>query len=121
MSFWSRDLLGVKTISEVSSSAAITSNTLTIDLSQGTLFYTNLNATVSTFTITNYQAYNASSFSLVFTADGTQRAVSWGTAVTWSGGTPPTLTSTNGKKDIFSFITLNSGSNWYGFIGGQNF
>jgi hypothetical protein len=39
--------------------------------------------------------------------------------VKWPGGTAPTLTTTNGKYDIFSFIY--DGTNWYGFIGGQNF
>jgi hypothetical protein len=120
MSNWSRDLYGVKSLSEVSSSAAISTNTLTIDLSMGGVFYTTLNADVNTFTVTNTPAGSAT-FTLVFTADGTARSVTWGASVLWSGGTPPTLTSTNGKKDIFSFMTLNGGTNWHGFTGGQNY
>jgi hypothetical protein len=65
-------------------------------------------------------ANNAGSFVLIFTADGTPRGVAWGASVSWPGGTAPTLTSTNGKKDVFGFISLNGGTNWYGFIGGQN-
>jgi hypothetical protein len=31
------------------------------------------------------------------------------------------LTSTNTKVDIFTFVTWDAGSNWYGFTSGQNF
>jgi hypothetical protein len=33
----------------------------------------------------------------------------------------PTLTSTNGKVDIFTFVTWDAGTNWYAFTSGQNF
>jgi hypothetical protein len=39
----------------------------------------------------------------------------------WPGGTAPTLTSTNGKEDIFSFVTIDGGTTWFAFNGGQNF
>lgn len=121
MSNWSRSLNGVQTLSEVSSSATISAGSLTLDLSTGNTFYVSLNGAVSTFTISNPQSIGASAFTLVFTADGTARSVTWGTAVSWSGGTAPTLTSTNNKRDVFTFLTLNGGTNWYGFTGGQNF
>ena len=76
---------------------------------------------IGTLTISSPPASNnAGSFVLIFTADGTARSVTWGASVLWPGGIAPTLTSTNGKKDVFGFISLNSGTNWYGFIGGQN-
>lgn len=103
-------------------SPAISAGSLTLNLANGNVFDVALNAAINTLTISSPPATNnAGSFVLIFTADGTARAVSWGTAVTWSGGTTPTLTSTNGKKDVFGFISLNSGTNWYGFVGGQNF
>jgi hypothetical protein len=58
---------------------------------------------------------------VAFTADGTQRTVVWPGSVKWSGGAAPTLTATNGKIDVFTFLSLNGGTNWLGFIGGQNF
>ena len=94
---------------------------LTLDLANGNVFNVALNAAVTTLTISSPPAANnAGSFVLIFTADGTPRAVSWGASILWPGGTAPTLTSTNGKKDVFGFVSLNSGTNWYGFIGGQN-
>jgi hypothetical protein len=99
----------------------IESNSLSLDLSVGNFFDVQLNNTISSLSILNPpQTGSASSFALQLTGDGTSRAVSWGSAVTWSGGTPPTVTSTSGKKDIFVFVSNNSGSNWYGFISGQN-
>jgi len=120
MSNWSRDMLGVKKLSEVSGSASISSGTLTLNLATATTFYVSLNAAITTLTITNVPTGTAA-FTLIFTADGTARSVTWGASVLWPGNTAPTLTSTNGKRDIFSFVTLNGGTNWYGFTGGQNF
>lgn len=120
MSNWSRDLLGVDLLSEISSSAAIATNALTLSVSSSTVFYVSLNSAISTFTVTDTPA-GSSAFTLIFTADGTPRSVTWGTAVSWSGGTAPTLTSTANKRDVFTFLTLNGGTNWYGFTGGQNF
>lgn len=102
-------------------SPAISAGTLTLNLANGNVFDVALNAAVTTLTISNPPAANnAGSFVLIFTADGTPRAVTWGASILWPAGTAPTLTSTNGKKDVFAFISLNSGTNWYGFIGGQN-
>ena len=120
MSNWSVDLLGVKMLSEITQSPAINSSTLSIDLSLGTTFNVTMDANVTSFQISNVPTNAAGSFNLVLTYDGNSRAFAWGSAVTWSGGSAPTLTNTHGKKDIFSFITLNNGSNWYGFVGGQN-
>ncbi len=45
--------------------------------------------------------------------------VTWFTTIKWPGGTPPTLTTTNGKTDVFAFLC--TGSNTYdAFIVGQN-
>ena len=94
---------------------------LILNLANGNVFNVALNANITTLTISNPPAANnAGSFVLVFTADGNPRAVTWGASILWPGGTAPTLTSTSGKKDVFGFISLNSGTNFMGFIGGQN-
>ena len=92
-----------------------------MDLSQANTFEVTWNVNVSSFTITNPPATNyAGSFTLVTTGNGNPYTWNWGSAVTWSGGSAPSVTTTNGKKDIYGFITTNQGTNWYGFIGGQN-
>lgn len=106
---------------ETSTAPTISSGTLTLDLSGSNFFAVSLNAAITTLTISNTPASAAASFTLELTADGTARAVSWGSAIKWSGGTAPTLTSTSGKKDVFAFYSNDGGTTWQGFIGGQNF
>jgi hypothetical protein len=120
MSNWSQDLRGVRNLSEVSASAAISAGTLTLDLSTAGVFYVSLNAAITTLTISNTQTAGSSAFTIIFTADGTPRSVTWGGSILWPAGASPLLTSTNGKKDVFSFVTLDGGTNWHGFVGGQN-
>ena len=106
---------------ELSASPTISANTLTIDLYTGTVFTVALNANINTFTVSNVASSgNVSLFTLVFTADGTARTVSWPASFLWPSGTAPTLTSTNGKRDVFTFFTSNGGTNWLAFTSGQN-
>lgn len=44
----------------------------------------------------------------------------WPGEVLWSGGTPPVLTATVGKTDVFSFLCID-GTNWIGLTTGLNF
>jgi hypothetical protein len=113
----------LKFYNETTSAPAISAGTLTLDLSAAQVFTVSLNANVTTLTISNTPATASRSigFTLILTADGTARTVTWGAAVLWPAGTSPTLTSTNGKKDVFSFVTTNGGTTWLGFTGGQNF
>ena len=115
-----QNLIGVERISEISSSATISASILPINVTGSTMFNVSLNSAITTFTIGGAPS-GSSAFTLIFTADGTARSVTWGSAVTWSGGTAPTLTSTSGKRDVFTFLTLNGGLNWLGFTGGQNY
>jgi hypothetical protein len=60
-------------------------------------------------------------FTLVLVQDGTgSRTVTWFSTIKWAGGTAPTLTTTAGKADIFTFKCYGSGT-YYGMVAGQNF
>lgn len=50
---------------------------------------------------------------------GGSRTVTWWSGILWAGGTTPTLTTTAGKYDVFTFIRLGTGS-YLGFVSGQN-
>ena len=107
---------------EVKTAPTISSGTLTLNCSLGNVFAVSLNAAITTLTISNIPTTgNAFGITLAFTMDGTARAVTWGAAVKWSGGTAPTLTSTNAKVDIFVLTTWDGGTTWYAMTGGQNF
>lgn len=106
---------------EQKSAPTISANALTLDLNVSNIFSVSLNANITTLTISNSPASGiVGSFTLILTADGTARTITWPGSVKWPGGTAPTLTSTNNKKDIFTFITEDAGTSWYGFIGAQN-
>lgn len=114
----------LKNYRETYSSPTISSGTLTLDLANGNIFNVSLNANITTspyITISNVPSSSfVSNFTLIFTADGVPRTVTWPTSIKWPSGTAPTLTSTNGKVDVFGFVTKDGGTNWYGFVGGQN-
>jgi hypothetical protein len=108
--------------SESVSSPTISSGVLTLNLETSNIFTVSLNAAITTLTISNPPASGSGgSFTLIFTADGTARAVTWPAAIKWAGGTAPTITSTSGKVDSFAFFTSDGGTNWQGYVGGQNF
>ena len=66
------------------------------------------------------------SFTLIVgaTASG---SITWQTGAThygqikWPSGTAPTLTTTSGKFDVFSFLSYDYGTSWLAFNAGQNF
>lgn len=108
---------------EAKTAPTISSGTLTLNLNDAQVFDVSLNANITTLTISNTDATSntVNAFTLIFTMDGTARTVTWPAAVKWAGGTAPTLTSTNAKKDVLSFMSPDNGTTWLGFVGGQNY
>jgi len=100
---------------------------IAIDLSTAQVFQTKLTVACTGLTLSNIPDNanaNAVGFSLLFVGDGTARTMTWNigsTGISWAAGTAPTYTSTANKVDIYSFLSTNGGSNWFGFVGGQNF
>ena len=119
-----------KTYFEAVQSVSPSSNVVTIDLSQAQTFDVNINSTVTQFTIANPPS-ESSSFTLKVTQDSTGGYAvgidtfrdSGGAAIPvyWSGSVIPIVTTTANKTDIYSFITFDGGSSFYGVSGGQNF
>jgi hypothetical protein len=108
---------------EKTSAPTISSGSLTLNLNNGSIFLVSLNAAITSITISNTPSTSntAVGFSLIFTADGTARSITWPASVKWAGGTAPTLTSTNAKRDVLSFVSTDQGTTWLGFVGGQNY
>ena len=105
-------------------------NVVSIDLSQAQTFNVNVTSTVNSLTILNPSS-ESSSFTLKVTQDGTggysvgidtfKNSGGGAIPVYWSGSVIPIVTTTAGKTDIYSFITFDGGSSFYGVSGGQNF
>lgn len=112
----------VKTYVENSSSPIISASSLTLDLSNTSFFTVNLNSNITTINITNTPATSGlvSGFVLIFTYTGTAYTVAWPASVRWANNSTPTLSSTNLKRDIFTFFTTDNGTSFNAFISGQN-
>lgn len=93
-------------------------STITFDLSVSDKHSVTLGGN-RTLALTNDQ--KAQAFVILLKQDGTgSRTVTWFSGILWSGGTPPTLTTTAGKIDAFSFLRIGSGA-YLGFVLGPNF
>lgn len=92
--------------------------TATLDLSLSGFHFITMPAGNITIALSNPS--NNQIFEVAITQDSVgSRTVTWFTTIRWVGGTPPTLTTTANKRDVFVF--QRTGANTYdGFIAGQN-
>jgi len=113
---------------ETVATPSFTGGVLTCDLNSAQVFNHTLTASITKILLQNVpnKANTSVGFSLVLKqgASGGYTAafsgISGATAM-FSGGTPPTLTTTANKTDIVSYVSYDQGLNWFGFVGGQNY
>jgi hypothetical protein len=101
---------------------AISSNVgiIALDTSSATVFSLTLTENMA-FSFSNAPANNiAYGFTLKVIQDSTPRTITWPSSVRWAAGTAPTLSTGSGDVDVFVFFTHDNGTNWYGFVGGQD-
>ena len=107
----------IETQTAISSSAGM----VLLDCDLGNVFTLSLTENIITLNITNIPASGkAIGITLILEADGTQRAIAWPASFLWSGGTAPTITATNAKKDAIVFMTYDAGTTFLAFVAGQN-
>jgi hypothetical protein len=106
---------------ETKAAPTIAAGVLALNCAAGNVFAVSLNANITSITFSNVPA-SGSSISLIlsFTADGTARTIAWPASVRWPSGTAPTMTSTNNKVDTIVLYTYDGGTNWFGFVSGQD-
>ena len=91
-----------------------------IDITNGNVFTITPDQN-TTFTFTNPSATGKScAFTLVWTQDSSDRTIAWPASVDWAGGSAPDVTSGSGKRDIYTFFTMDAGTIWYGFQAGAD-
>jgi hypothetical protein len=112
-------------ISEKISNASSASN-LILNLSSGNNFLIDLNTNVNSISVNNIPGSDAFTITLIVKQLGTVGSYynisNWtinGSTVKWALGASPTVTQITNKIDIFAISKL--GSDWFGFIGGQEF
>jgi len=105
----------VVNIGELVNAVGNTGTAATINLANGNFVTATLTGNC-TFTFSNPSA-GASSFTLFLTNDGTAgRSITWPNSVKWPGGSIPTRTTAANRTDVFTFFSLDGGTNWYGSI-----
>lgn len=92
--------------------------TITFDLNTSNIFSVTLGATGRILALSNVAVGQCFVIRLVQGGSGSN-TVTWFSTIKWAGGTAPTLTTTNGKTDVFGFICTGSGT-YDGFIVGSN-
>jgi hypothetical protein len=117
---------GIKTFTTVNESFLvlnITNQTINIPLNSGMNFILPLTTGVTGITFSNTPD-NLFSFTLRVDYSGAH-AIVWPTGspggILWPDSTPPTLTSITDKKDLFTFLTYNSGTEFFGVTSAQNY
>jgi len=102
----------------VNAIGSIGGGTQDIDITAGNVVTGTVDTSTTTFTFSNPSAATKScSFTLILTNGGSQ-TVNWPGAVDWAGGTAPTLTTSG--IDILTFMTIDAGTIWYGFLAGAD-
>lgn len=111
----------LKTYTETRVDAAIVGGVLTLDCALGTYFRVSLNANCTVAIVNPPADGRALGISIIFTADGTVRAVTWPGSVIFPSAVAPTMTGTAGKRDWVTLVTEDGGAPWFGVIVGQNY
>lgn len=98
-------------------SAALSGTTPSVDAGARDT-YTLTTSGNTTFTFTGVPSSGqVGTFSLIITAGGTH-TLTWPASVDWAGGTAPAAPA-SGQKDIYTFMTIDGGTIWYGFQAGD--
>ncbi len=97
--------------------SALSGTTPTVDCEAGNFFSLSTTGN-TTFTFSNPPASGTGfGFSLKVTAGGTH-TLTWPSSVDWAGGSAPDAPA-SGETDMFTFVTHDGGTTWYGFLAGD--
>ena len=87
-----------------------------LDIANGNVF--NITLTGNTdFTLSSTDG-NTNSLTLILKQGATVRTVTFPASVKWSGGEIPDLSEAN-KTYILTFVTIDNGITWFGFMAGE--
>lgn len=112
----------LKDYSEAVVTVAASTSTLDIDFQNGNVHDVTLDASTVTLTFTEPPASGkGGAITIIARQDASgSRNITWPASVKWAGGSAPTLTTTASRADIFTFVTVNAGGEYFGFVAGQD-
>jgi hypothetical protein len=110
-----------KNCNEVINVVGNTGTATTINLSNGNFVTATLTGNC-TFTFNVGITTGAASFTLFLTNDATPgRSIVWPISVKWPNSSVPVRTTAANATDVYTFFTLNAGTNWYGNLSLYNY
>jgi hypothetical protein len=90
-----------------------------IDLTLGNVVTLTVDTSTTTFTFSNPPATGSAGALTIIMTNGGSQTLNWPAGVDWAGGTEPSWTASG--IDVASFLTVDGGTTWYGFLGGLAF
>jgi hypothetical protein len=97
-----------------------TSGAVTVDTSLAETHYLAPTGNVTSMSFTNPAPSGQSTFLTIIVAMGTSYTVAWPASVKWPGAAAPASTLSGASKtDIFSFMTRDGGTTWFGAWSGR--
>jgi hypothetical protein len=89
------------------------------DLTAGNVASVTVDTNANTFTFSNPSASGTACTLTLIITNGASQTLNWPSSVDWAGGSAPTLTASG--RDVLTFLTIDAGTIWYGFVGGLAF
>jgi hypothetical protein len=89
------------------------------DLTAGNVASVTVDTSANTFTFSNPSASGTACTLTLIITNGASQTLNWPSSVDWAGGSAPTLTASG--RDVLTFLTIDAGTIWYGFVGGLAF
>ena len=110
----------IKDYAEAVKAHGTTGGSITCNLEDGNIHTITLNA-ATTFAFSNPPASGkAGSLTLIINQGTTAYAVTWPASVDWSGGSAPNLSKVS-TDYVLTFLTLDGGTTWRGWLSGSAF
>ena len=107
-------------ISEEYTAVTSSSNAVSLDLQLGNTFSHDLTE-ATTVSFANPAASGKTSYATLRVIQGsTARVITWHSSIKWAGDEAPTLSTGDDDVDIFVFYTVDAGTTYYAFTGGQD-
>lgn len=112
----------LKDYSETINTIALSSVLAEIDISLGNVVDLTLDNNPTLTFVNPAPTGTGGSFTLMLRQDASgSRTVTWPGSVQWAAQTAPTLTTTASRTDIITFVTIDEGTKYYGFVAAQDF
>jgi len=106
-------------LTETSYTVAPAGGFLSINCAKGNVIEVNLTANVSNIIFSGVPAAGTAVGLTIAVKIHGSFTINWGSKVHWAKAKAPTLTTTGGKVDIFTLVTWDGGTTWYGVVAGQ--